>query len=223
MADNDLLKRLSQLGMPMMETSEEFDANKTLADVVKSHDLRLWEGFPVLLANAARDNRFEYNRVLEYLPVFKEKKFFQALLLLSMAEYDFYHLTFHWVNQLKAKLNDEEKSKLKKLKGFLSGNALFNLSGTQFDPERLKTMFGLYFKEDAGKSRQRKERYEELSLEYAMSQLFSPKQKDLFRKKLDGVSLTKTEKEYFSRAVKKKVVALANADLHRLAQQLLEY
>lgn len=84
-------------------------------------------------------------------------------------------------------------------------------------------MFGLYFKEDVGKSRQRKERYEELSLEYAMSQLFSPKQKDLFRKKLDGVPLTKTEKEYFSRAVKKKVVALANAELHRMAQQLQEY
>jgi hypothetical protein len=44
-----------------------------------------------------------------------------------------------------------------------------------------------------------------------------------FFAKLDGVPLTKTEKEYFSRAVKKKVVALANAELHRMAQQLLEY
>jgi hypothetical protein len=62
-----------------------------------------------------------------------------------------------------------------------------------------------------------------LSLEYALSQVFSPKQKELFRKKLDGLPLSKTEKEYYSRTVKKKVVALANAELHRLAQKLMEY
>jgi hypothetical protein len=61
---------------------------------------------------------------------------------------------------------------------------------------------------------------EEPSLEYALSQLFSPKQKELFQKKLKGELLTKTEKEYFSRTVKKKVAALANPELHRLAQKL---
>ena len=44
---------------------------------------------------------------------------------------------------------------------------------------------------------------------------------ELFKKKLDGVPLTKTEREYYSRSVKKKVVALANPDLHRLALKLL--
>jgi hypothetical protein len=34
--------------------------------------------------------------------------------------------------------------------------------------------------------------------------------------------MTKTETEYFSRTVKKKVVALANPELQRLAQKLLE-
>jgi len=222
MTDSDLLKRVSQLGMTMMETSEEADANKTLADVVKSDELRLWEGFPVLLVNASRNYRFEYERVLECLPSLKEKETFHALLLLSMALYDFHHLSFHWVNQLKAKFTDDEKSQLKELKGFLSARTSFTLCGAQFDSERLKGMFKLYFKEDAENGRQQKERYEELSLEYALSQLFSAKQKELFRKKLDGVPFTKTEKEYYSRTVKKKVVALAHAELHRMAQQLLE-
>ena len=44
----------------------------------------------------------------------------------------------------------------------------------------------------------------------------------LFKKKLEGLPLTKTEKEYYSRTVKKKVVALANPELHRLAQKLME-
>jgi hypothetical protein len=47
-------------------------------------------------------------------------------------------------------------------------------------------------------------------------------QKELFKKKLEGLPLTKTESEYYSRTVKKKVVALANSELHRMAQRLLQ-
>ncbi len=65
--------------------------------------------------------------------------------------------------------------------------------------------------------------HEEISLEYALSQLFSPKQKELFKKKLSGELFTKTEKEYYSRRVKKKVSALANPELHRFAQKLMYY
>jgi len=67
-------------------------------------------------------------------------------------------------------------------------------------------MFNNYFEKDAEKSRQLKHKHEEL-----------------FQKKLKGELLTKTEKEYFSRTVKKKVAALANPELHRLAQKLMEY
>jgi hypothetical protein len=34
--------------------------------------------------------------------------------------------------------------------------------------------------------------------------MFSPKQKELFKKRLEGLPLTKTEQEYYSRSVKKK-------------------
>ena len=47
--------------------------------------------------------------------------------------------------------------------------------------------------------------------------------KELFKKKLNGERLTKTEKEYYSRTVKKKVSALANPELHRFAQKLMDY
>jgi hypothetical protein len=63
---------------------------------------------------------------------------------------------------------------------------------------------------------------EEFNLEYCLAQVFSPKQKELFLKKLKGQKLSKTEKEYFSRVVRKKVKALANSQLHRLAQKLIE-
>ena len=55
-----------------------------------------------------------------------------------------------------------------------------------------------------------------------MDQIFSCKQKELFMKKLNGKALTKTEKEYFSRVVKKKVLAMANHDLHDMSKRLLQ-
>jgi len=53
-----------------------------------------------------------------------------------------------------------------------------------------------------------------------LSTLFSPKQKELVFKKYNGEPLTKTEKEYYSRVVKKKIVALANSELRRIATVL---
>ena len=49
-----------------------------------------------------------------------------------------------------------------------------------------------------------------------------PKQKELFLKKLRGEKLTRTEIEYFSRIVKKKALALAHPELHKLAHILLK-
>ncbi len=83
-------------------------------------------------------------------------------------------------------------------------------------------MFELYYEKDAEKNRQKKESSESLSLEYSLSQMFSPKQKELFKKKLEGLPLTKTEREYYSRVVKRKVATLANGELHRMAQRLMQ-
>ena len=80
----------------------------------------------------------------------------------------------------------------------------------------------MYFEKKAGKEKRRKDKHEGFSLEFALSQVFSPKQKELFKKKLEGDLLTKTEQEYYSRTVKKKVVALANSELHSLARTVLE-
>jgi hypothetical protein len=223
MTEKSLYKRLSQLGLPLLETSDEFDVNQTLAEVVKSRDTRLWEGFPVLLVNAANDFRFAYERVLEHLDNKGQRKTFHSLLQVSLTLYDLHHLSFSWTKSLKEMLSENEKANLKQLRKQLASGNSFTLNRLEFHPLRLKNAFVLYFEKDAEKSRQQKEKHEELSLEYALSQVFSPKQKELFKKRLEGLPLTKTEKEYYSRTVKKKVVALSNPELHRMAQRLMLY
>jgi nitrate/nitrite-specific signal transduction histidine kinase len=70
-------------------------------------------------------------------------------------------------------------------KSLSQGNRV-SVGNRRFDPSRLKQVFNNYFEQDAEKTRRLKEKHEELSLEYALSQLFSPKQKELFQKKLNG-------------------------------------
>jgi Txe/YoeB family toxin of Txe-Axe toxin-antitoxin module len=218
-----LLDNLSRLGFSLMETKEDFDVNKTLAEVVKSKDTRLWEGFPVLLANAAQEYYFNYEQVLKNLTKRQEREDFHALLLLSLALYKYYNLSFGWSNRLKKRFSNQDLVHLQKLRNSLVHGKVASFGNKRFHSSRLKKTFSNYFEQDAEKTRQLKEKYEDMSLEYALSQLFSPKQKELFKKKLKGEPLKKTEREYYSRAVKKKVSALANPDLHRLAQKLMEY
>jgi hypothetical protein len=221
MTNKTLLDRLTRLGLPLMKTTETFDVNETLADVLKNRDPRLWEGFPVVLLNAAKDNNFNYARVADNLTAV-EKKRLHGLLLLSLALYGYYHLSTPWMNQLKAGFSTDEKNVLKRLRNSLVNNDPVQVEGFRFHAERLKKIFELYFEKEAGYARQKKDKYDELSLEYSLSQVFSPKQKELLKKKFEGVLLSKTEREYYSRAVKKKVVALANSELHHMAQQLVQ-
>jgi hypothetical protein len=96
------------------------------------------------------------------------------------------------------------------------------VAGREMSAQRLKITSRNYFRQGQSRLNELLLVKEELGVEYALSQVFSPKQKELFLKKLKGEKLTKTEKEYFSRSVRKKVLALANPELYRLARKLLE-
>ena len=100
------------------------------------------------------------------------------------------------------------------------------INGKLLSAERLITTFMNYVTnqklfEKASLDEKAKLR-EEFNQEFHMSQLFTPKQKDIIRKKMAAEPLTKTEREYYSRTIRKKILALADPELHRLAQKLLE-
>ena len=87
MKDNSLLKRLRALGFPLFETGQTEDANLTLADVVKSKDLRLWEGFPVVLATSAENGHFDYTKTVSCLKGESDKLILASLAAMSLALY----------------------------------------------------------------------------------------------------------------------------------------
>ncbi|OGX27075.1 MAG: hypothetical protein A2Y03_00655 [Omnitrophica WOR_2 bacterium GWF2_38_59] len=221
MENKELLEKVARLGYPLVEVEKELDVNQTLLEVFKSRETRLLEGFPVLLVNAAKHDDFNYAKINSLLVSYVDVKYFKEFMLMSMALYDYFNLGYHWVNKFLEGLNEVEKEKLNLYKERMADNSQFMVDDYKFSPQRLKDMFELYFEQEVKENKKRRDKYVELSFEYALAQLFSPKQKELFLKKVNGETLTKTEKEYFSRAVKKKVLALANPDLNRFANMLL--
>lgn len=220
--NSDLVKRLSALGFGLFKKDEPQDANATLADVAKSNDLRLWEGFPVALANSAEKGLFDYNKAKGRLKSASDRANFALLATMSLALYKVLGLKFSWVDKLLQYLHVKEKSAYGNFFKKLKENKEFKVAGKLMSSQRLKTVFNNYFNQAQARLSELLSTRDEFDLEYALSQIFSPKQKELFLKKLRQEKLTKTEKEYFSRAVKKKVLALSNPQLQRLSQKLLE-
>ncbi len=220
MENKQFLEKLSRLGFPLFEPTEEFDTNEVLAEVVKTENVRYWEGFPVLLVNARKYGLFDYSKVEASLKTKEIKERLKALFLLSLAVYSLNGMGFEWSRSYGRQLTQKDKDTFKKLEIYLKGGSEFDLAGYRFSPDRIKKAFLYYSTDDANETRAMMERHDELSLEFSLSKVFSPKQKELFKKKLKGELLTKTEREYFSRSVKKTVTALANPELHRLAQKV---
>ena len=57
-------------------------------------------------------------------------------------------------------------------------------------------------------------------LDYDLTMIFSEKQIELLYAKLENKKMSKTEEEYFSRVIKKKLAALLNPDLQNIARVL---
>ena len=220
MSDN-LLKRLEILGFPMFESLENVDANVTLAEVVRKEDVRLWEGFSVILAHAAEENMFDYKAVESLLKTAVQKERLFTLVAVSLALYKTLDLKFAWAGRLHKSFSANKKAAYEKIAHELSKRISVKISGTLLSYDRLKSVFSVYFTKTRGHIDNLVATRGEMSLEYALAQIFSPKQKELFLKRFKGEKLTKTEREYYSRTVKKKVVALANTELYRMSQDLL--
>ena len=240
MVKKELLENMSKLGVPMVMPEETLDVNRTLADVVKSHDPRLWENFTTLTASTTSLEKYnvDFKKVNDQLTSVDDKKAFNELAALSKVVYDNYNLTFEVFDknlEVLRKVSEDSAKALKPMRDAQTktvqvfkpfrealARAEVVVAGVKLSTERLKRVFEDYLGRVKLEEQKERAKHQELSMEYALSQVFSPKQKELFYKKLNNEPLTKTEREYFSRAVKKKVSALANPELHRLAQRMLE-
>ncbi len=221
MKHKDIINSISSLGFPLFDAEKKQDAGTALAGIVKSKELRLWEGFPVVLANSLERGLFTYNDINRMLKKTLEKSTFNSLIAMSLALYDFFSLKFSWSKGLQKKLPPAQKKEKEEFIRRLKKQDSFYLSGQKMSSKRVKTVFENYFSQKRNTLNELFLVKNELRLEYSLSQIFSARQKELLFKKLKREKFSKTEKEYYSRVIKKKVLALADPELHNLAQRLL--
>jgi hypothetical protein len=215
---DELLRRAAGLGYKGATEKGRTDPNRTLAEVAISRDTRLWAAFPAMLANAGEEGEFKPEAALAHLQG-HEKEYFKALMLTSTALYGHLRLRFGWA---KPAIAGYSRGALNEYIVAFRDNLPIKIGPETLTPGELRAAFAAGYSRREQELRSAAAARELVSLEYALSRIFPPRQKQLFLRKLKGEPLGKTEREYYSRVIKKKVQALANADLHRMAVKALE-
>lgn len=218
MKHDELLKKAGELGFKLFEPEGGADAARTLAAVAHSGDARLMEGFPVMLAAAAAGAGVNLRELRNRL-VHGGKASLKELLLLSLAAYHEAGVWPEWAEDLAEEFSSGE---LKRRLELLRQGGDVKVGHTVLRAEKLKANFLSYYRQAEESFLTAAAEREDMGLAYAMAQVFTARQKELFLKRLRQGKFTKTEKEYYSRVVKKKAQALANEELHRLARRVLE-
>ena len=224
MKREDLVFNLGRLGYslvtPDLPEVGEDQVVELLAELVDSKDLRLVEGFPVVLANCAqRGMTLNFTALLaKHKPRSRKRQNLEKLLLVSSD-------LFTQEGLKKPEGLEKVKKSFETKYGDLLANDVLTLgASTALSTERLRNTLRRYSSAlETSRSRRKREKDKQrrsFQLNYFLSTLFSPKQKELVLKKLNGEPLNKTEKEYFSRTVKKKLEALNNSEVRKVAKAL---
>jgi hypothetical protein len=224
MKKEDLIGALADLGYPLISAGKNRITAKKIKEVLNglasSDESRLIEGFPVILANCAHKGLSLNTRALlsSYAMKSPKRQNLEKLLLISS----------DLLNQEKLQqpegLDRLAGSLRKKYGNLLSGEMVALGKGVSLSTNRLQNTLRRYAASlENSKSAQEKtmlKQQKSFQLHMHLSTLFSPKQKELVLKKLNGESFTKTEQEYYSRVVRKKLEALANSELRKIATKL---
>jgi hypothetical protein len=187
--------------------------------LASADDIDVVARFPAVLAICARrglslNSQALFSRYWETSP---KRQNLEKLLIVSSTLFN--------IQKVKAPGNlDKIVASLKPKYGDLLSTGEFQLSsGMMVSIRDLKYSLSSYMagqlksKPDRGKV----EQSQSGTLDIYLDRLFSPKQKELVLKKRDGIAFTKTEREYYSRIVRKKLQAIASEELAEVARSLL--
>ncbi|MBI3307610.1 MAG: hypothetical protein HYZ84_07390 [Candidatus Omnitrophica bacterium] len=225
MTKDQLLDNLASYGYPLLMPASN-KPEELLENLLEQDDVRLLEGFPVVFTNMLKEKEELKWEKVDWQPNLLSRKAqtrLPFLLALTVLLFQF--------NKVEKKYEERTEKVLFK---FHNGKEVLTYAAVpfaksepvkfdefEFSPERLENTFKTYVLEASSKNKDLEDRRHDLELELLLSEIFTPRQKTLLRKKMEGESLTKTEREYFSRVVKKRLKVLANDELHQLAHRLL--
>ena len=202
-------------------------ATVILDALASSNDPALVVRFPVVLSICARNGVSLNSHALfsKYWESSPKKKNLEKLLLISGELFDLEGIEAppnlkKMVRSLKAKYGSLQSERLLSLSSGMTIPIKDILNTLKDYTARIKNAA----RESAGGASDGELKAEMLQrspdLNACLDRLFSPRQKDLVFKKLNGQAFTKTEREYYSRVVRKKLKAIANSQVGYIAAKL---
>jgi len=224
MRKEDLIFNLGRLGYALVRPEtrkvKDYEVLELLDELAESEDPRLVEGFPVVLANCAQKGlNLNFKTLLSrHNSDSHKQQALEKLLLLSS--------TLLAQQGLDKPINLESLSKSLKAKygDLLAGDVVDLGNKVSLSNKRLRNTLKRYVADlstsKSTRDRSKNRQLRSFRLNYYLSALFAPKQKELLLKKYHGEPLNKTEQEYFSRKVKKKLEAITNKEVLKVAAAL---
>ena len=204
-------------------------ATVILDALASSNDPALVVRFPVVLSICARNgvSLNSYALFSKYWESSPKKKNLEKLLLISGELFDLEGIEAPQnlkkiARSLKAKYGSLQSARLLSL----SSGMTISIKDIQNTLRDYTVKIKNAAPESTSGTSDREDRKDTLQrsteLDACLDRLFSPKQKDLVFKKLNGESFTKTEREYYSRVVRKKLKAIANSQVGYIANKLTQ-
>jgi len=224
MNTEELITALGELGYRLFTPEKRRISSNKVLDVLDelagSEDPRLIEGFPVVLANCAhRGIKLDIRSLLSRYGRRSQRRADLEKLILASSDL----LAQEGLG--KPEGLDGIVDTLRMNYGDLLKEKVLDLGKHRsVSTERLRNALRRYAidleRSESVRERDRRRQLRSFQLDLHLSTLFPPKQKELILKKLKGDPLSKTEKEYYSRVVKKKLEGVANSELRKIALTL---
>ena len=224
MNKEEMITALGELGYRLFTPEKERLSSKKALDVLDelsgSEDSRLIEAFPLVLANCAhRGIKLDIRGLLSRYGRKSQRRANLEKLILASSDL----LAQEGLD--KPEGLDGTVDSLRVKYGDLLKEEVLDLGKHRFvSTERLRNALRRYAIDlgrfESVRERDRRRQLRSFQLDLHLSTLFPPKQKELVLKKLKGDPLSKTEQEYYSRVVKKKLEGLANSEVRKIALAL---
>lgn len=224
MKKEELISALGALGYRLFTKENERVNSGKVLDVLDelsgSEDSRLIEAYPVVLANCAhRGIKLDISGLLSRHGQRSHSRSNLEKLILASCDL----LAEEGLDQPQG-IEVILKTLRPKYGDLLQGEVVDLGTHRSVSTERLRRTLRRYAidleRHESAREKDRRKQLRSFQLELHLSTLFPPKQKELIFKKLKGDPLSKTEKEYYSRVVKKKLQGLANKELRKIALTL---
>jgi len=224
MNKEELITALGQLGYRLFSPEKQRLSSKKVLDVLDelsaSDDSRLIEAFPVVFANCAHGGiKLDIRGLLSRYGTGSQRRANLEKLILASSD------LMAQEGLDKPEELDGSVSHMRAKYGDLLKEELLDLGKhSSVSTERLRNALRRYAidleRSESVRERNSRKQFRSFQLDLHLSTLFPPKQKELILKKLKGDSLSKTEQEYYSRVVKKKLESVVNSELRKIALAL---